>query len=137
MIKSRAAKATDLLIAALCLLLIFISLVPILNMLARSLSSSDALIRNEVLLWPKGWNLDAYTTVLQATQNQSVDLFLALPLMLGGVTGAQLGVRMSEKLNAAQLRLLLALLVLLVAVRMAYDLTVRPDELYAIESVIK
>jgi len=65
MIKSRAAKATDLLIAAFCLLLIFISLVPILNVLARSLSSSEALIRNEVLLWPKGWNLDAYRTVLQ------------------------------------------------------------------------
>ncbi len=81
--------------------------------------------------------LTAYTTVLQATQNQSVDLFLALPLMLGGVTGAQLGVRMGEKLNAAQLRLLLALLVLLVAVRMAYDLTIRPGELYTIESMTK
>jgi uncharacterized protein len=80
--------------------------------------------------------LTAYTTVLQATQNHSVDLLLALPLMLGGVTGAQIGVRMSEKLNAAQLRLLLALLVLLVAVRMAVDLTLRPDELFNLETII-
>ncbi|NLE70359.1 MAG: ABC transporter permease, partial [Clostridiales bacterium] len=65
MIKSRFGKLNDYLIAALCLLLIFISLLPIINVLARSLSSSDALIRNEVLLWPKGWNLDAYKTVLQ------------------------------------------------------------------------
>ena len=36
-----------------------------LNVLARSFSSADALIRNEVLLWPKGWNFDAYTTVLR------------------------------------------------------------------------
>ena len=65
MIKSRATKVNDLFIAFLCLILIFICLVPILNVLARSLSSADALIRNEVLLWPKGWNLDAYKTVLQ------------------------------------------------------------------------
>lgn len=65
MIKSRSTKFNDYLIAALCLLLIFVALLPILNVLARSLSSSDALIRNEVLLWPKGWNLDAYKTVLQ------------------------------------------------------------------------
>lgn len=35
-----------------------------LNLAARSLSSSEALIRNEVLLWPKGWNLNAYRLVL-------------------------------------------------------------------------
>ncbi|MBQ3270360.1 MAG: carbohydrate ABC transporter permease [Clostridia bacterium] len=43
----------------------FICLVPMLNVLARSLSSAQYLIRNEVVLWPKGWNLDAYTTVLK------------------------------------------------------------------------
>lgn len=65
MIKSKSTKIGDRIIAAVCVLLIFICLVPLLNVLARSLSSSDALIRNEVLLWPKGWNLDAYKTVLQ------------------------------------------------------------------------
>jgi putative aldouronate transport system permease protein len=65
MIKSKSTKKWRPIIAAVCVLLIFICLVPLLNVLAGSLSSSDALIRNEVLLWPKGWNLDAYKTVLQ------------------------------------------------------------------------
>ena len=65
MIKSKATKAGDRVIAAVCLVLMFICLVPLINVLARSLSSTDALIKNEVLLWPKGWNLDAYQTVLR------------------------------------------------------------------------
>ncbi len=65
MITSKSTKVGDFIIAAVCLLLIFICLVPLLNVLARSFSSTDALIRNEVLLWPKGWNLDAYRTVLR------------------------------------------------------------------------
>ncbi len=64
MIKSKTTKAGDIIIMIICLFLIFICLVPLLNVLARSLSSTYYLIRNEVLLWPKGWNLDAYTTVL-------------------------------------------------------------------------
>ncbi len=64
MIKSRATKIGDGVIVAVCCVLIFICLVPLLNVLARSLSSTEHLIRNEVLLWPKGFNLEAYTTVL-------------------------------------------------------------------------
>lgn len=64
MIKSKATKIGDLIIAFICLLLILICLLPLLNVLARSLSSADALIRNKVVLWPVGWNLDAYRTVL-------------------------------------------------------------------------
>ena len=65
MIKSKATKTGDIIIAVLCFILMFVCLVPMLNVLARSFSSADALIRNEVLLWPKGWNFDAYTTVLR------------------------------------------------------------------------
>ena len=65
MIKSKATKTGDIIIAVICFLLMFVCLVPMLNVLARSFSSADALIRNEVLLWPKGWNFDAYTTVLR------------------------------------------------------------------------
>ena len=64
MIKSTKTKFGDIIIALICLILIFICLVPMLNVLARSLSSSTYLIRNEVILWPKGWNIDAYKTVL-------------------------------------------------------------------------
>ena len=64
MIKSKSTKTGDLVIVFICILLIFICLVPMLNVLARSLSDTRYLIRNEVLLWPKGLNLDAYRTVL-------------------------------------------------------------------------
>ena len=64
MIKSTKTKFGDIIIALICLILIFICLVPMLNVLARTLSSSTYLIRNEDILWPKGWNIDAYKTVL-------------------------------------------------------------------------
>ena len=64
MVKSKRAKVGDLVIAFLCLLIVIACLLPMLNLLARSLSSSEALIRNEVLLWPKGLNLNAYRLVL-------------------------------------------------------------------------
>jgi len=52
-------------VVILCLLLILICLLPLVNIIARSLSSATALVRNEVLLWPVGFNLDAYATVLR------------------------------------------------------------------------
>jgi putative aldouronate transport system permease protein len=64
MIKSRTTKIGDWVIAFICFLVILVCLLPLLNVLARSLSSADALMRNEVLLLPKGLNFDAYKTVL-------------------------------------------------------------------------
>ncbi len=64
MIKSKATKMGDWIIAFICFLIILICLLPLLNVLARSLSSSEALIRNEVLLLPVGLNFDAYKSVL-------------------------------------------------------------------------
>ena len=64
MIKSKSTRIGDFVVVALCLILIFVCLVPMLNVLARSLSSTEYLIRNEVLLWPKGFNFEAYKTVL-------------------------------------------------------------------------
>ena len=75
----------------------------------------------------------AFTTVLQSMQNHSVDVMLSVPLIAGGVVGAQLGVGYGERLKAEQLRALLALLVLAVAVRMALGLTIRPTDLFAVE----
>ncbi|HVY43047.1 MAG TPA: sulfite exporter TauE/SafE family protein [Hyphomicrobiaceae bacterium] len=75
----------------------------------------------------------ALTTVLQAVQNNAVDLVLGIPLMLGGVIGANYGVDLAERLKAEQLRVLLALLVIAVAIRMAIGLVVTPRELYSIE----
>ena len=75
----------------------------------------------------------AYTTILQSTQNYSVDLLLAAPLMFAGVIGSQFGVRAGQKLKAEQLRALLALLVLLMAIRLAAGLVIDPTELYGLE----
>ncbi len=64
-IRSRSQRIGDWIIVLLCLFVIFICLLPMLNILARSLSSPQALMRNEVLLWPKGLNFDAYEYVLK------------------------------------------------------------------------
>lgn len=74
----------------------------------------------------------AFTTVVQSVVNHNVDIVLGLPLMLGGVFGAQMGVKIGERLKAEQLRLLLALLVLAVGFRMMVDLIVTPDERYSL-----
>ena len=65
MIKSKSTRLGDIVIAVISFIVMFVCLVPLLNVLARSLSSAEYLIRNEVVLWPKGWNVDAYTTVLK------------------------------------------------------------------------
>lgn len=64
MIKTKRSRAGDYLVAFICLLLIFACLLPMINILARSLSSSETLIRNQVTIWPKGFNLEAYRLVL-------------------------------------------------------------------------
>ena len=79
--------------------------------------------------------LTAFTTVLQSVQNQTVDVMLAAPLMVGGVIGAQVGIDIGQKLNAVQLRGLLAALVLLVAIRMAVDLALAPSDIYSLEHI--
>ncbi len=64
MIKSKSAKVGDWCFIIICIVVSLICVVPMLNLLARSLSSTDALIKHEVYLWPKGFNLQAYTAVL-------------------------------------------------------------------------
>lgn len=74
----------------------------------------------------------ALTTVFHAVNTQTVDIVLALLLLLGAVVGAQLGVRAGLKLKAEQLRALLALMVLGVCARIAADLIIEPADLYSI-----
>jgi uncharacterized membrane protein YfcA len=77
--------------------------------------------------------LTAYVTFLQATFNGTVDLVLAGVLMIGGVVGARYGAIAGRRLKAAQLRLLLALLVLAIAGRLVYELYVQPHPEYRLE----
>lgn len=64
MIKGKSTKIGDVIIVFICFSLILVCLLPMLNILARSLSSSEALIRNEVMLLPRGMNTNAYRFVL-------------------------------------------------------------------------
>jgi len=76
--------------------------------------------------------VSSLTTILQATSNYAVDIVLAGLLVFGGVVGAQLGVRAGAKLRGEQLRLLLALLVLAVAVGLLWQLIATPADLYSL-----
>ena len=76
----------------------------------------------------------ANVTFLQAYQNQTVDIVLALILMTGGVVGAQLGTRVGGRLKGEYLRGLLAALVLGVCGKLGFDLVVEPKDLYSIGS---
>jgi uncharacterized membrane protein YfcA len=78
----------------------------------------------------------AIVTVLHATFNHTLDVVLAFPLVIGGVIGGQFGVRAGQKLRAEQLRALLALMVLGVALRVLIDLVVRPSDLYSIVPLV-
>ncbi len=72
----------------------------------------------------------AFTTLLHATTNYTVDMGLAVLLLVGGVFGAQIGARIGVKLKAEQLRILLAIMVLAVCGKLALDLLLMPSELY-------
>ena len=73
-----------------------------------------------------------FTTVVHAVNSHTVDMLLALVLIIGGVIGAQFGTLVGVKLKAEQLRILLSLLVLAVSIRIALDLLMKPDELYSV-----
>ncbi len=70
-------------------------------------------------------------TIMQANTNHTVDFILALILLLGSTLGAQLGVKISKKLKGEQLKILLASLVLIVMVKMLFDLLLTPEILLA------
>jgi len=74
----------------------------------------------------------AYTTIVHAATNLTVDMVLAFVLMLGGVAGAQYGAKAGQRLKGEQLRALLALLVLAVAIRLAFDLFLPPPDIYSL-----
>jgi uncharacterized protein len=74
----------------------------------------------------------AFTTIMHAVTNQTVDMLLAALLIVGGVIGAQLGTRVGVRLRAEQLRILLAMLVLGVAIKIGLDLVLQPAELFSV-----
>ncbi len=77
----------------------------------------------------------ANVTFLQAVNNQTVDVVLALLLLTGAVIGAQLGTKASGRLRGEELRGLLALMVLAVCAKIGFDLVATPDDLFSIDEI--
>ena len=77
----------------------------------------------------------AIATMVHATTTKAVDIVLAVLLLLGSVAGAQIGARFASKVKPEYLRLALAIIVLLLAVRVAIGLGWRPDEIYSVELI--
>ena len=74
-------------------------------------------------------------TFLQAFENQTVDMVLSLLLLVGGVVGAQFGAQVGTRLRGEQLRGLMALMVLAVAGKLAFDLVATPADIYSVSRV--
>ena len=77
----------------------------------------------------------ANVTFLQAVQNQTVDVILAFVLLVGGVIGAQIGGRVGGRVQAEYLRVSMAVLVLLLGIRLSYELVATPPDLYSIVEI--
>ena len=74
----------------------------------------------------------ANTTILQASQNQTVDIVLATILLLGSVVGVQVGSRFTNILKGEYLRLLLSSIIILVSLKLLIDLITVPSDLYSV-----
>lgn len=74
----------------------------------------------------------ANVTILQAVNNQTVDVVLAMLLMIGGVIGAQFGAKFGSRMQGEHLRGLLAVIVLGVCAKLSYDLIAVPADLYSL-----
>ncbi|MFN3515653.1 MAG: sulfite exporter TauE/SafE family protein [Novosphingobium sp.] len=72
------------------------------------------------------------TTMMHALTTRAIDIVLAALLLIGSVSGAQIGSQLAEKIPAEKLRFVLAAIVLFVALRMAIGLGWRPDEIYTV-----
>lgn len=75
------------------------------------------------------------TTMMHALTTQAVDIVLAGLLLIGSVAGAQMGAQIAQKAKPDLLRLVLAVIVLLVALRMLFGLGVQPDEIYTVTAL--
>jgi uncharacterized membrane protein YfcA len=71
-------------------------------------------------------------TMMHALTTKAVDVVLAALLLLGSVTGAQVGAKIAVSAKPELLRLILSVIVLGVAIAMAFQLGVRPREVFSV-----
>ena len=72
------------------------------------------------------------STMMHSLTTKAVDIVLAILLLIGSVSGAQIGAKLAQKARPEYLRLILAGIVILVALRLAVGLGYRPDEIYTV-----
>ncbi|MEO8723488.1 MAG: sulfite exporter TauE/SafE family protein [Sphingobium sp.] len=72
-------------------------------------------------------------TMVHSLTTKAVDIVLAILLLIGSVTGAQVGTRLSRTIKPEYLRMILAFIVLVIAIRMALGLGWQPDEIYSVQ----
>ncbi len=77
--------------------------------------------------------ISANTSFWQSALSESVDMILALQLILGGLIGARWGLKIGIKLPPEKMRLILSSLILVIAAKLLYSLLITPEELYKIE----
>ncbi len=73
------------------------------------------------------------STMMHSLTTKAVDIVLSVLLLIGSVTGAQIGTNLAQKIRPEYLRAILATIVLLVALRMALGLGWRPDEIFTVQ----
>jgi uncharacterized protein len=74
----------------------------------------------------------ANVTLQQAFVNHTVDLLLALILLGGSTIGAQFGAVAGKRLKGEQIRILLAIIVLVLTVKIFLDLVLTPTDLVSL-----
>jgi uncharacterized membrane protein YfcA len=75
------------------------------------------------------------TTMMHALTTKAVDIVLAVLLLIGSVSGAQIGSHVAQKFRPEHLRIALAVIVLFIALRLFIGLTWRPDEIYTVTTL--
>jgi uncharacterized membrane protein YfcA len=76
------------------------------------------------------------STLMHAVTDQTVDIVLGFLLVVGGVFGAQLGLRIGSRLRAEELRALLAALLVLIAARLLFDLVAPPSHPFSVTTTM-
>ena len=72
--------------------------------------------------------ITAIVTILHAFNYHSIDLILVMTLIFGSILGVQVGQKMGQYLDGSQLKTLLALLLLIVGIAMAYNTFIKNGE---------
>ncbi|NCP23768.1 MAG: sulfite exporter TauE/SafE family protein [Erythrobacter sp.] len=72
------------------------------------------------------------TTMMHSLTTRAVDIVLVGLLLIGSVTGAQMGTQVAARFAPEKLRIVLAVIVLVIALRMFFGLFVQPDEIYTV-----